>query len=288
MEHPRELRAFTIVKVWVNGELIDHDDSQVGAFDHGLTVGDGVFETIAVRAGRPHAVTRHLARLVRSAVAMGLPAPDAAALHTAVDEVSATEDLTDAVVRVVYTSGSGPLSSARGDGTPTAAVLLGPAPERPPSTDVVTVPWPRNERGALVGVKTTSYAENVLALAEARRQDASEAIFANTAGNLCEGSGSNVFLVLGGRLLTPPLSAGCLAGVTRALIVERCRLDVAERDVPIGALAEADEAFLTSATRNVQAIRRVDERSLPSCPGPHTEAAARAYARLLETDPDPT
>ena len=276
------------MKVWVNGELTDHDDSQVGAFDHGLTVGDGVFETIAVRDGRPLSVTRHLARLVRSAVAMGLPAPDTATLRAAVDQVSAAGDVTDAIVRVVYTSGSGPLSSARGDGNPTAAVLLAPAPERPPTTDVITVPWPRNERGALAGVKTTSYAENVLALAEARRQDASEAIFGNTAGNLCEGSGSNVFLVLEGRLLTPPLSAGCLAGVTRALIVEHCGLDVTERDVPIGALAEAEEAFLTSATRNVQAIRRVDERSLPTCPGPLTEAAALAYGRLQEIDPDPT
>jgi branched-chain amino acid aminotransferase len=274
------------VKVWVNGELHD-DDSQVGAFDHGLTVGDGVFETIAVRAGRPLAATLHLARLLRSALALGLPAPDTSALRAAVDEVTAAGDVTDAVIRVVYTSGSGPLGSDRGDGRPTAAVLLGPAPDRPLATDVVTVPWPRNERGALAGVKTTSYAENVLALAEAHRQCASEAIFANTAGDLCEGSGSNVFLVLDGRLLTPPLSAGCLAGVTRALIIERCGLDVGEQDVPVTALAEAEEAFLTSATRNVQAVRRVDGHPLARCPGPATETAARAYAELQATDPDP-
>jgi branched-chain amino acid aminotransferase len=275
------------MKVWVNGELLDNGDSQVGAFDRGLTVGDGVFETIAVRAGRPLAVTRHLARLVRSAGALGLPPPDTGALRAAVEEVTAAGGATEAVIRVVYTSGTGPLGSDRSDGTPTAAVLLGPAPERSPTTDVVTVPWPRNERGALVGVKTTSYAENVLALAEARRQYASEAIFANTAGNLCEGSGTNVFLVLDGQLLTPPLSAGCLAGVTRGLIIERCALDVVERDVPITALASAEEAFLTSATRNVQAIGAVDGRALPSCPGPRTQAAAAAYSRLQATDPDP-
>jgi branched-chain amino acid aminotransferase len=275
------------MKVWVNGELLDNGDSRVGAFDRGLTVGDGVFETIVVRAGRPLAVTRHLARLVRSAGALGLPAPDTGALRAAVEEVTSAGGATDAVIRVVYTSGTGPLGSDRGDGTPTTAVLLGPAPERPPTTDVVTVPWPRNERGALVGVKTTSYAENVLALAEARRHSASEAIFANTAGNLCEGSGTNVFLVLDGQLLTPPLSAGCLAGVTRGLIIEHCGLDVVERDVPITALPEAEEAFLTSATRNVQAIRAVDGRSLPACPGPRTQAAAAAYSRLQATDPDP-
>jgi branched-chain amino acid aminotransferase len=128
----------------------------------------------------------------------------------------------------------------------------------------------------------------VRALAYAAGHGGSEAIFANTAANLCEGTGTNVFVVIGGRLLTPPLSAGCLAGVTRALIVERCGLEITERDLPIGALAEAEEAFLTSATRNVQAIRRVDERPLPSCPGPLTAAASAAYARLQETDPDPT
>jgi branched-chain amino acid aminotransferase len=273
--------------VWVNGELLDTDDSQVGAFDHGLTVGDGVFETIAIRAGRPLAVTRHLARLVRSALALGLPAPEIETLRAAVEEVTAAAGAAGGVIRVVYTSGTGPLGSDRGDGTPTAAVLLGPAPERPPTTDVITVAWPRNERGALVGIKTTSYAENVLALTEARRHGASEAIFANTAGNLCEGSGTNVFLVLDGQLLTPPLSAGCLAGVTRLLVIECCGLDVVERDVPITALAEAEEAFLTSATRNVQAIRAVNGRAMPSCPGPRTQAAAAAYSRLQATDPDP-
>lgn len=283
-------------KVWVNGQLLDDDISSVEAFDHGLTVGDGVFETIAVRGGQPLAVTRHLARLVRSALALGLPAPDPEALRAAVDELikagpgGRPDDgarVGDAVIRVVYTSGSGPLGSGRGGGAPTSAVLLGPAPERPPATDVITVPWPRNERGALAGVKTTSYAENVLALAEAHRSGASEAIFANTAGNLCEGSGANVFLSLDGRLVTPPLSAGCLAGVTRGLIIERCGLDVDERDVPMTALAQAEEAFLTSATRNVQAIRAVDGRPLPTCPGRWTEAATTAYAKLEESDPDP-
>jgi branched-chain amino acid aminotransferase len=224
---------------------------------------------------------------VRSAVALGLPPPETGALRAAVDEVTTAGGATDAVIRVVYTSGIGPLGSGRGDGTPTAAVLLGPLPERPRITDVVTVPWPRNERGALVGIKTTSYAENVLALAEARRRCASEAIFANTAGNLCEGSGSNVFLVHDGRLVTPPLSAGCLAGVTRSLIIECCGLDVGEQDVPIAALGEAEEAFLTSATRNVQAVRAVDGRALPGCPGPRTQAAAAAYSNLQARTPDP-
>ena len=94
----------------------------------------------------------------------------------------------------------------------------------------MVVPWPRNELGALSGLKTTSYAENVRALAYAAERGGSEAIFANTAANLCEGTGTNIFVVAGGRLITPPLSAGCLAGVTRALVLEW--VGAAEEDMP--------------------------------------------------------
>jgi branched-chain amino acid aminotransferase len=149
------------------------------------------------------------------------------------------------------------------------------------------VPWPRNERSALAGVKTTSYAENVVALAEARSRGGSEAVFANTAGHLCEGSGTNVFLVLDGVLCTPPLSSGCLAGVSRAIIIELLGIPVEERDVPVSALADAEEAFLTSATRYVQPIRSVDGAGFALCPGPVTEQVAVAYAALLDRDPDP-
>ncbi|NEE51568.1 4-amino-4-deoxychorismate lyase, partial [Streptomyces sp. SID8455] len=119
-----------------------------------------------------------------------------------------------------------------------------------------TVPWTRNERGALTGLKTTSYAENVVALARARERGASEALFPNTVGRLCEGTGSNVFVVLDGRIHTPPVASGCLAGITRALAVEWTGAE--ESDLPMEVLAEADEIFLTSTLRDIQAVHRVD------------------------------
>jgi len=119
----------------------------------------------------------------------------------------------------------------------------------------------------------------------ARDAGADEAIFGNLAGNLCEGTGTNVFVGVDGRLVTPPLSAGCLAGVTRELLLEV--VDVAEEDLPLSALASADEAFLTSSTRDVQPIRAVDGRVLPSCPGPLTTGAADAFRALLARHPDP-
>ena len=275
------------MKVWLDGRLVDGDRAVVSVFDHGLTVGDAVFETIAVRAGRPITVTRHLERLQRSARALGLDAPGLGDLITAVADTVSANSLTDAVVRVLVTSGPGPLGSVRGGRQVTTVVLAGPYPGWADDADVVVVPWLRNEHSALVGVKTTSYAENVVALAEARSRGGSEAIFANTAGNLCEGSGSNVFVVLGGVLVTPPLSSGCLAGVSRAVVIELLGIPVEERDVPVGALGDAEEAFLTSATRHVQPIRSVDGEALPACPGRVTELVASAYAALLERDPDP-
>jgi branched-chain amino acid aminotransferase len=150
---------------------------------------------------------------------------------------------------------------------------------------VAVAPWPRNERSALVGLKTVSYAENVVALRWARQQGAEEAVFGNLDGRLCEGTGTNVFVGSGGRMLTPPLASGCLAGVTRDLLLE---LGVAEEeDVPLSALAGADEAFLTSSTRDVQPISAVDGAALPVTPGPLTKAAADAFRELQERDSDP-
>ncbi len=284
MAHYYHRRVFA----YVNGSVIDEGDAAIDVFDHGFTVGDGVFETIALRHGTTFAPTRHLARLVRSSVRLGLPRPDLEALRAAVDQtVAANPGLAWGAIRVTYTSGPGTVGSGRGGGPATLVVAAREMAPHDALAEVITVPWPRNERGALTGIKTTSYAENALALADAHRQGATEAIFANTLGNLCEGSGTNVFVVVNGQLVTPPLSAGCLDGISRGLVIEGCQLDVDQRDVPLEVLYMADEAFLTSATRDVQPIRSVDGRGIPSGPGPVTERAARAYAALLAADPDP-
>ena len=273
------------LKIWLDGRLVDEAEARVSVLDHGLTVGDGVFEMIKCYRGRPFAVRRHLERLATSAVGLGLEPPSPQVLRAALEEVAAVNGLVDAVLRVTVTSGPGPLGSARGGGPQTVAVAAAGLPRWPPAVDVVVVPWPRNERGALAGVKTTSYAENVVALAWAHGRGAHEALFANLAGNLCEGTGSNVFVAAGGRLATPPLTAGCLAGVTRALLVEAC--DVVETDLPASALADADECFLTSTTREVQPVRAVDGTVLPAAPGPLTTAAVDALAAVVARDLDP-
>ncbi|MCU1354408.1 MAG: class aminotransferase, partial [Acidimicrobiales bacterium] len=164
-------------------------------------------------------------------------------------------------------------------GACTVVAAVAPLDPVAPTTDVVTVPWVRNERSPLVGLKTTSYAENVVALARAKDAGASEALFANTRDELCEGAGTNVFVVLGGVLVTPPLSSGCLAGITRKLVLE-CTGAV-ERALPFTVLTEAEEVFLTSSTREVQAVAHVDGRAVPAAPGPVTAAALAAFRAQL-------
>lgn len=274
------------MKVWLNASLVDDADARVSVFDHGLTVGDGVFETLMVYAGRPFAVRRHLERLASSAAGMGLSGlPGVSELRAALDDVVAANGLGDAVLRITATSGPGPAGSARTGGPPTVVVAAGPPPAWPATVAVAVVPWPRNERGALAGCKTTSYGENVVALAFARQRGADEAVFANLGGDLCEGTGSNVVVAAGGRLVTPPLRSGCLAGVTRALVIEAG--GVIEDDLPLSALATATEAFLTSTTREVQPIATVDGHPLPVAPGPLTRSARTTLADLIATTPDP-
>ncbi|MFB8442955.1 aminotransferase class IV [Streptomyces niveus] len=271
--------------IWVNGGLRAADAAQVSVLDHGLTVGDGIFETVKTVRGRPFALTRHLDRLTRSARGLGLPDPDHDEVRAACAAVLDANPVDMGRLRITYTGGLSPLGSDRGDAGPTLVVAVGETHRRPDTTAVITVPWTRNERGAVTGLKTTSYAENVVALARAREQDASEALFANTVGDLCEGTGSNVFVVLDGQLHTPPVSSGCLAGITRALTVEWAGAQ--ETRLPFDVLDRADEIFLTSSLRDVQAVHRVDGRALPGAPGPVTVKAMRVFEERAAGDLDP-
>jgi branched-chain amino acid aminotransferase len=273
------------VKIWVDGGLRDAADATVSVLDHGLTVGDGVFETLKAVDGTAFATARHLARLTRSARGLGLPEPDLDEVARACEEVLAANPVPYGRLRITYTGGLSPLGSDRGEAGPTLVVAADAAAVRPDTTAVVTVPWARNEKGALSGLKTTSYGENVVALARAHQQGASEALFANTQGRLCEGTGSNVFVVLGGRLLTPPLDSGCLAGITRELVAEWSGAQ--EADLPLDVLDEAEEIFLTSTLRDVQAVHRMDNRELSNAPGPVTAKAMRVFAERAAADLNP-
>ena len=274
------------MRTWVNGTVVESGEALVSVFDHGLTVGDGVFETAKVVGGVPFALARHLERLTASARGLGLPDPDLDLVRHAIEETLTENDTAAPLrLRITYTGGISPLGSDRGEGAPTLVVAVAPLRVWPVTSAVATVPWTRNERSATAGLKTTSYAENVVALDHAHANGAAEAVLANTAGNVCEGTGSNLFLVLDGALVTPPLSSGCLAGVTRALVLDWT--DAVERDVAMSDLSRAEELFLTSSTRDVQGVHAVDGRLLDGAPGPVTRRVAEVFAERSSADVDP-
>ncbi len=281
------------VVVWADGRLRDPAAPLLSPLDHGLTVGDGVFETCGVVRGHAYALTRHLRRLRRSAEGIGLAAPDEDLIRAGVAAVlGAGSGL--GRVRITVTAGIGPLGSGRLGSPQTVLVMAGPA--SPAETvRAVRAPWVRNERSPVAGLKTTSYAENAVALAWAQARGADEALLANTVGQLCEGTATNVFVELGGEVLTPPLSSGCLGGITRDLVLEWA----ADAGLPVREAAAGELAFtvldevtagraalgLTGSVRTVAPVVALD--GVPVGSGPLLARVRELYAEREARDLDP-
>ena len=279
----------TTTRVWVNGDLVDPTGPSVSALDHSVTVGDGVFETAKIASGVPFALTRHHRRLERSATGLGLPPLDLAVVDKGVAAVLDGPAIDFGRLRYSVTGGVGPLGSDRDDTALTYIVLAAPQPLPPSSGKLTVVPWTRNERSAVVGLKTTSYAENVVAFARAKQVGAVEAVFGNTRGELCECTGSNVFVVVDGVVLTPPAESGLLLGITRELTIEWGRaagLEIREETLPLDVLRSADEVFITSSTKDVLPVHAVDDRDL-SPDRPVTTELQRVFRSNAERDSDP-
>jgi branched-chain amino acid aminotransferase len=286
----------------VAGRLVPAEQASIGVLDHGFTVGDGVFETLRTVVDPavgvvPFAMDRHITRLQASAAGMGLVPPDADEVRDALLAVcAANPELAElgGRVRVTLTSGAGPLGSDRAGAAHTLAVAVAPATPWPAATTLALCPWPRNERSPLVGLKSTSYAENVLMLGWAKARGAGEALLGNLAGELCEGTGSNVFVVREGQISTPPLASGCLAGITRGLVLEwgaQAGRPVEEARGPLSAVLAADEVFITSSTRDVHPVDRVLDVDGATAwergPGPVTAALADLFAERAASDWNP-
>lgn len=271
--------------VWLNGQLLLAREAQLSPFDQGLTMGLGVFETLVAYEGKVFAFSRHWERLGQGCAALSLSLPDRREVEQALRDVMAANELPHARLRITITPGPGwPGAAMEAAGAGTVLVTAVPRPALAPRARVALLSeYPRSERSPLAGLKSTSYAENVVALAEARRRGADEGLLPNVRGEVCEGSASNVFLARGGVLITPPLASGCLAGVTRALVLELARQEIVpveETPVPWDVLLEAEEAFLTSSTREIQPVSHFDEHALPAAPGPLTRRMQEAWQAL--------
>jgi len=242
-----------------NGVLRSAGEPVVAATD-GISLGCGAFETIAAYRGRPFLARAHLDRLRRAAEVLGLACPDDAILLEAMTTALAANDLATAgKARLRLTL------SSRADGSANWWIEATPPPDHPPAARVVTGPFFRNERSPLAGLKTVNYGDNAVAQRRARAAGADEALFANTRGELCEGTWSNVFVLVDGQWSTPPLSSGCLPGITRGVVLElfaELGLPVTESTRSIDGLDRVESAFLTSSLREIQPIAAIDGREL--------------------------
>lgn len=287
------------IVVWVNGSVVDADTPVVRATDHGLTVGDGVFETMTVAGGVPFALTRHIARLAYSAQRIGLEGVSDQLVREGVDAVreaasSGPEPFDLTRMRLTLVSGPGPMSSVRGEG-PSSLIVLGSDAPAAQQCRAVRAPWVRNERSAVAGVKSTSYAENVVIAQFAASKGADEAVIANTHGHLCEGTATNIFVEVEDEILTPPLASGCLPGITRGLALEwgsRAGLpiraaDVGELDMAVLDRVREGTAFaaVTSSTRSVQSLESLDGVALSR--GPLLARLSRTFDEFAGDNPDP-
>ncbi|MCB0976355.1 MAG: aminotransferase class IV family protein [Acidimicrobiales bacterium] len=266
---------------WVSydGRVLAPDEPTVSGTDAALMLGQGIFETMRVVHGEPFAMTRHLRRLRSSAAIAEVEVPwnDTELRAAAAGFLRNTPPPADGWF--------GRLRMHVSSGAPSPLMLLSHVPEWGPTASVVTVDRPIDAADPLRAAKVSNRLAETLAMAEAKRRGADEALRFDRSGRLSEGGGSNVFLVVDGVLVTPALSTGCLPGVARGLVVEL--VDVEERDDLTAAdLARASEVFLTSSTRGVHPVDSVDGRCLDT-PGPVTAEAARAYSVLRDSTVDP-
>ena len=267
------------VKIFINGRLAEAPGNtgtaSIDPTDRGLTLGDGVFETMAVRGGQISRLDGHLARLHRGAGVLGFDSPMAGEdLAAALNSVLQANAITEGVLRLTLTRGPAPRGLLPPK-TPAPSLIITASASVPdsggPVTAVIVTGTRRNEQSPLSRIKSLNYLDNILAVREAREKGADEALLRNGAGNLASASSSNLFAVIGGVLVTPPPTDGCLDGVMRADVLRN--LNGTERSLAPGDLAGASEAFLTNCL-SVRPLTSVDGTAVGNgLPGPVTEQA---------------
>lgn len=240
------------MKIWLNGAILDADSAAISPTDRGFTLGDGVFETMQARNGAPLRLDAHLARLRRGAGLIGLPLPrlDYAGALLATLEANG---LRDAALRLTLSRGPAPRGVLPpAEPTPTVLISAGPLPDLTPVRLVLAKVTRRNEFSPLSCIKSLNYLDSILARQEAAARGADDALMLNTQGRIAETTMANVFLVLNGNLVTPPLSDGALPGIMRAEVL---KAGAVEQAILPADIARAREIFITTSL----GIRSVDE-----------------------------
>jgi len=270
------------LKVYINGELYRKEDARISVYDHGLLYGDGVFEGIRAYNGNVFRERQHIDRLYDSARAIALTIPmDKDEMSRAIRKTLVANDRRDAYIRVVVTRGVGTLGlDPRKCADPQVIIIIDNITLYPPELyqnglEVVTVATVRNHPDALnPRIKSLNYLNNILAKIEGFQAGVSEAIMLNSQGYVAECTGDNIFIVTNDTLVTPPVHAGILAGITRHVVLElaeQAGIEAIERDMTRFGLYVADECFLTGTAAELIPVVRIDDRPIGTGkPGPVT------------------
>jgi len=281
-------------KVWIDGAPVDAAEARVPVFDRGFLYGDSVYEVLRTFDGRPFELSPHLDRLEHSAEGLQMRLPPRAEIVRAVEETLRAAGEPNAYVRIVVTRGAGEIALDPAAADEPRLIVIVKQVSLPPKSayddgvEVAIVGRSRSSPAAPgqtvdPSVKSGNYLVSVLALAEARRRGAYEAILCDGVGRITEGGSSNFFIVAGGRVVTAPVSAGILEGITRRMVIGLVRgAGIAVDEMPLwpSDLKRADEAFLTSSVRGVVPIARVDGAALGAGkPGPITRQVMALYDR---------
>ncbi|MFM2082906.1 MAG: hypothetical protein RL380_1597 [Verrucomicrobiota bacterium] len=287
------------MKIYIDGKFYSKDTAKISVFDHGLLYGDGVFEGIRAYHGRVFKLKEHIERLYYSAKAILLDIPiSPAAMSRAVVETCRKNKLNDGYIRLVVTRGIGSLGlNPNRCERPSIIIIAGTIQLYPPSLykkgmEIVTVATTRNLHNAVnPAIKSLNYLNNILAKIEANNAGVEEAIMLNADGYVAECTGDNIFIVKGDKLMTPPLSAGALYGITRGAVMELAEasgLKVSEPNLTRYDLFNADECFLTGTGAELIPVTKIDGRVIGTGkPGAVTKQLVKEYHALTKVSGEP-
>ncbi len=282
--------------IYLNGEFVRKEEAKVSVYDHGYLYGDGVFEGIRVYSGNVFRLKEHLVRLYESAKSILLEIPyTLEELTKAVVETIQRNELSDGYIRLIVSRGEGnlgldPSTCSRPNVVIIAEKLaLFPVHYYETGIPIITVATRRNRPDILSPqVKSLNYLNNILVKIEAKLAGVQEALMLNEQGYVAEGSGDNVFIMKGNKLITPPSSAGALEGITRNAIMElgeKLGYDVREELFTRHDIYVADEVFLTGTAAEVIAVTQVDGRTIGNGkPGVHTNRLLKEFRNLVVRD----
>ena len=287
------------MKIYVDGKYYGERDAKISVFDHGLLYGDGIFEGIRAYNGRVFRLKEHIDRLFYSAKSILLTIPMShAELMAAVVDTCRQNNLRDGYIRLLVTRGIGTLGlNPNRCKNPSVVIIADKIQLYPPELyrkgmEIITVPTVRNLHSALnPAIKSLNYLNNIMAKIEANNGGCEEALLLNAEGYVSECTGDNVFIVKENHLMTPPLSAGALYGITRKVVMEiaaQSGMNVSEPNLTRYDIFNADECFLTGTGAELVPVVKVDGRVIGAgTPGPLTERLVTQYHALTKVSGEP-